>query len=193
MSGACHQAVKALRAARQLVLFALATGCVETERVPIGGSGPRAAAETAPAPAPGATSAQPRTDSDEPAAPARTPEVATDAPGATESQPKGRLRAAQLVQRASQQMDRLRLMETSGNDGVLREDIDDALGGLASQREKVLQDLAEFELRPSDDLLVKVDEDVASLDGAVKRSYTVAPPPSQGLPQPSPLAPSLAW
>lgn len=90
-------------------------------------------------------------------------------------------------------MDRLRLMETSGNDGVLREDIDDALGGLASQREKVLQDLAEFELRPSDDLLVKVDEDVASLDGAVKRSYTVAPPPSQGLPQPSPLAPSLAW
>lgn len=183
----------AIGSAVALLCGVVAIGCVEVERVPvpIGHTNQREEPVAASQPQPVVPSAEPL-----PHAESTRPEalavVVPEAQGATESQPDGRTRAEQTILRASQQVDRLRRMENSGNDSAPREDVEDALNDLEVGRDKVLQDWRELALRPSDAIVAKLDDDVASLESAVRRSYAVAPPPSQGLPQPSPLTPSQA-
>jgi hypothetical protein len=162
--------------------------------VPIGYTNQRAAAVATSQPQPVVTSMEPvpHAESSVPEAPAPNAVVVPEAQGATESQPDGRMRAEQTILLASQQVDRLRRMEKSGNDSAPREDVEAALNDLEIRRDKVLQDWRELALRPSDAIVAKLDDDVASLESAVRRSYAIAPPPSQGLPQPSPLTPSQA-
>ena len=148
-------------------------------------------------PRPGAISAQPAPQPalEEPVveSPAPRVPVAPEPEGAAESRQGGRARAAQLVGLAAQQVDRLRRMEKSDHDLAPREDVDGALSDLEIERENVLQDLRELELRPAEDVLAKLEGDVAHLQNAIRATYGVAPPPSQGLPQPIPLPPSQAW
>jgi hypothetical protein len=180
-----------------LVFGALAVGCVEVERVPIHTMNTPAATPIGSEPRPAVTSAQPApppiTESTIPEPSSSNEMPSSETPDVTESQPDSRLRAAQAVGLASQQVARLRMMATSANGLAPRPDVDAAFGELQIKRENVLQDLRELELRPSDDLLMQLDGDVASLRGAIRDSYGVAPPPSQGLAQPSPLPPSEAW
>jgi hypothetical protein len=188
--------IRAIGSTGALVCVALAIGCVEVERVPvpIGYTNPPTAAVATSQPQPVVTGTVPlpHTESTVPEAPAPNAVVVPEAQGATESQPDGRTRAEQTMLLASQQVDRLRRMEKSGNDSAPREDVDAALNDLENQRGKVLQDLREVALRPSNAILAKLDDDVASLESAMRGSFAIAPPPSQGLPQPSPLTPSQA-
>jgi len=179
--------------ASALVGSALAIGCVEEERVPIGYT--IAPAVTATQPRPGVTSAQqqPPPAVDDVEAPPGGSVAAPPAESATESPPNGRARAVKVVGLASLQVDRLRRMERSAGDSAPREDVDAALSDLEINRGKVLQDLRELELRASEDVSAKLDGDVDYLQNAVRASYVIAPDASHGLPQPTPLPPSQAW
>jgi hypothetical protein len=205
--------IASLGAACALVCSALAVGCVEVERVPVRSARASTATGITSEPLPGVSNAQqaPPADEDIVAAPEPPAVAAPDRSSATEPPPDSqavavpasssaidpppdiRTRAAQIVELAAQQIYRLRRMESSGNDSAPREDMDFASSNLENKRELVLQDLREFELRPSKSGLARLDGDAAYLQGAVRASYVIAPPPSQGLPGPTPLPPSEAW
>jgi hypothetical protein len=124
--------------------------------------------------------------------PAPSINVVPPATGVTEPQGDDRTRALQVLSLASAQLDRLRRMETTASD-TLREDIEAALANLQGRRQRVLEDMKELELAPAGstaDLQVLLNRDVAALQNALRRTYAIAPALSEGLPQPSPLAPS---
>ncbi|HZU84830.1 MAG TPA: hypothetical protein VE987_17990 [Polyangiaceae bacterium] len=124
-----------------------------------------------------------------------SPYDATPPYGATAPQADTRDHAERVVAQASQQISRLERMRTgqSENNATPRLDVDSALSDLQNKRERVLQDMRELALEPasrSSAVQAQLDADVAALQRAISSSYAVAPPPSQGLPQPSPLPPS---
>jgi hypothetical protein len=172
----------------------LAVACIQEERVPPVGTSHRSASTVVVTqPSAGVTNAQPTPPlvHDVVERPPPTLNVEPPASGVTEAQPDVRSRARQVVGVASQQIDRLRRMEsTSAN--AHHEDIDAVRTDLENKRERVLQGLREMELLPSDramDVERQVDSDVAALQVAIRSSYAIAPPAFQGLPQPSPLPP----
>ena len=114
---------------------------------------------------------------------------------ATEHEPGARDTAVRVVALASQQIERLSRILKSAEDPAQRHDVESILGELERQREKVLQDLSELELDPAagDRLRQLLSGDLLDLQRSVTASYSTAPPPSQGLPSPSPLPPSEAW
>jgi hypothetical protein len=139
-----------------------------------------------------------QTRDNEPRRGAPDPEdVTTPAAGETPvAPPTIRTRVARSLAAASQQIDRLRRMEESSSGAAPREVVDSAMADLENKRERVLQDLREFELRAdgrTTQVSTMLEHDVATLEDAVQSSHALAPPPSQGLPQPSPLPPSHAW
>lgn len=117
--------------------------------------------------------------------------VSPPAYGVTEAQSERSGQAEQVVASASEQIERLNRIQRSESNAAPREDVDRALGDLESKRETVLQDMRELAIQPTADVFSKLSADVARLRGAVRTSYAIAPPPSQGLPPPSPLPPSL--
>jgi hypothetical protein len=123
---------------------------------------------------------------------ASTVNVAPPAYGATEAQPDERTQATQMVALATQQIERLQRIQALSSD-ARREDLGASIRNLEGKRGRVLQDLRELEMRPvgrSADIQMQLATDAANLQAAVRASQVTAPPPSQGLPQPSPLAPS---
>ena len=132
---------------------------------------------------------------------AATKTEATPAEGATEQQPAEQRQpderndALRIVAVASQQIQRLSRILKSAQEPTQRHDVESILGDLERQREKVLQDLSELELEPAegDRLPQLLSGDVQDLQRSLTASYATAPPPSQGLPSPSPLPPSEAW
>ena len=183
-------------------------GCGEVWREPVGYT--PALASTRPQPQPGVPSAQaPEAErgfaEERPAIARSAPEIdewmtepsrsaaSPDVDSPVEPHSDGRARAARMLGLASRQVDRLRRMEQSGNDSAPRADLDARLSDLEATRQRVLGDLREYELRPAEDALAKLDGDVAFLEQALRASYVIAPDPSRGLPPPAPLPPSRAW
>ncbi len=106
-----------------------------------------------------------------------------------------RARVSQAVAVATQQIDRLTRIEESA-DPERHVELEDTIGDLKSRREKLLQDMRELELRgpayspaATDSLRSEMDHDLADLQESVRESYTIAPPPSRGMPPPAPLPP----
>jgi hypothetical protein len=115
------------------------------------------------------------------------------AEGVTEQQADERARATRAVSVASNQADRLKLMEATAS-GAYREDIDAARGNLQDKRKRVLQALQELEMTPperSAGIRELLDRDVDALLDALRGSYTLAPAPVEGVPEPSPLPPPV--
>jgi len=193
-----------------LVCGALATGCVEEERVPARAH-PAAAGRTTvvvssrerpPAPTVGVTNAQPAsppppvvTNVIEPPAP--TTNVAPPAYGATAAQPGSPLtteddaEASRAVAEASTQIERLQRVQST-TPVERKVDVDTAITDLDGKRARVLQDLrqAGAQRAAQADERGQLERDLAELKSAVRASYSILPPPSQGLPQPAPLPPS---
>lgn len=149
-------------------------------------------------------------------APAPTPQPQASGPvvvqhgnekGVTEAQPAApppppytvgdeRAHVSRAVAAASQQIDRLRrMLETA--DPEHRDELDTAIHDLQSRRERVLQDMREYEMRGaavsptvSDALRSEMDRDLDALQSALHDSYDLAPPPGSGMAPPAPLPPS---
>jgi hypothetical protein len=169
--------------------------CVEDERPPLAHPGTTTVVTTRPAPSSSPApvqAASPSIVNNVVDTPPSTVNVAPNAFGATESQPDERTRAMEMVAVASQQIDQLqRMLSFSSN--THRDDIDASVSELKSKRERVLQELRELEMRRagrSADIEMHLAIDTSNLQSAVRASQLVAHPPSQGLPQPSPLHPS---
>jgi hypothetical protein len=167
--------------------------CVDEERTPAARPGTTTVVTSQPRPV--VNTAPIVNNVVEPPVPAPAPTTVNVAPpayGATESQPDERTRATEMVALAQQQIDRLRRIQAVSSDAY-REDIDASVSDLQSKRGRVLQDLRELEMRPagrSQDIQVQLAADAINLQEAMRASEAIAPSPSQGLPQPSPLTPS---
>ena len=129
---------------------------------------------------------------DEPASAAAPPYGATEAQTSSPAPDDVRVRVESVVGQASTQVERLERMEKTSTD-VRREDLNGALTELEERRAKVLADLREFKMQPSGreaSIRAELDRDLDDLRTAIRTSYGVVPPPSQGMPPPAPLSPS---
>jgi hypothetical protein len=119
---------------------------------------------------------------------------ATEAQGPTGGRPaqdEERMRVAQTVAQASSQIDRLQRVQSTAI-GARRENVGDALYALERRRAKVLQDLRALDAeRPGQRSAIRseLQRDLADLQDWLSASYALSPPPTQGLPPPSPLPP----
>jgi hypothetical protein len=102
-----------------------------------------------------------------------------------------RIRVTQAVAQASSQIDRLQRIQSSAV-GARRDNVGDALYALERRRAKVLQDLRAMDAEPPGQrspLRNELQRDLAELQDWLSASYALAPPPTQGMPPPSPLPP----
>jgi hypothetical protein len=160
-----------VRSAVALVAGVFLVGCVEQERVA------PAATSHPPAQTAGATNMQS-------VAPAQAQSgVEGSAPGTAQDYST---HATRVVALASQQIERLERPSTA-NGNRSRVVIDTALADLESKRAKVLEDTRELGAQPAgqdDGALAEMDRcaNLAALETAVRASYSILPPPSQGRP-----------
>jgi hypothetical protein len=85
--------------------------------------------------------------------------------------------AANVVQEATVQIDRLRRMRRAPSGGENREALDAVLDDLESARRKVLQDLREVELEPRGAVIRRqLEGNLGHLQGVLQASYEAWPP-----------------
>lgn len=179
-----------------LLLGAGTAGCVDhTAQLPVA---TRTAVQATPQPRPGATVVVQRRDERgvteaQPATPAAQPRATQ--PPVQDRLTEERARVSQGVTLATQQIDRLVRMQQYA-DPDRQKALEDTIDDLQGRREKVLQDMRELEIRgpaasttASDTLYESLYRDLGELQGAVRDSYAVAPPPGSGMPPPAPLPP----
>jgi hypothetical protein len=188
--------------------------CVVGQRVPVSTTPPAASPDSvavaSPQPRPAVASLQPpaRANVAPPAYGPAPPATSTQPPyaaappayGATEvqgprwagrPQEDDRMRVAQIVATASAQIDRLQRIQSIAT-GERRDNVADALYALERRRARVLQDLRELDAEPAGRraaIRSELDIDLADLQSSLTASYSLSPPPSQGLPPPAPLPP----
>lgn len=179
-----------------VLLCAATAGCVDhTEQLPVA---TRTAVQATPQPQPGATLVLQHGDEKgvtaaQPSTPAARPQGSL--PPVHDRLTEERARVSEVVTLATQQMDRLTRMQQHADpdrQSALAAAVDDLQG----RREKVLQDMREMEIRgpaaspsASDTLNEELYRDLGELQGAVRDSYAVAPPPGSGMAPPAPLPP----
>jgi hypothetical protein len=139
-----------------------------------------------PAPGPAPNSGTGDADNMPPPATGVTELQATPAPQREEST------AAFLLEQSAQQSNRLRLAWRHADSGR-QASVASALMDLESLRARVSEDVDSLELgsSPGDEAHQRLERDVSALKDALRASYAVIPPATRGLPQPSPLPPSM--